>query len=172
MTQTPQSPSDQPWQDPQRAGEPSGPPPTSGPGPQAFGQPSSTPPGSGAPSGAPQGDERTMMLLAHLSAPLAMLLSVGWVPFLGPLLIWLFYKDRSAAVRTASAGAFNFNLTLTIISIVLWISVILTLFIGLIWAIPAWIALFVVQLWCHIKGAVRAADGRVYEYPFQIRLLS
>ncbi|ANS77457.1 hypothetical protein SGUI_0061 [Serinicoccus hydrothermalis] len=119
-----------------------------------------------------QGDEKSMMILAHLSGPLAMLLSVGWVPFLGPLLIWLFYKDRSAAVRTASAGAFNFNLTMTIASVALWISVILTIGIGFLWAVPGWILIFVVQLWCHIKGALRAADGRVYDYPFQIRLLS
>ncbi|KUG51663.1 hypothetical protein AVL62_09260 [Serinicoccus chungangensis] len=113
-----------------------------------------------------------MMLLAHLSGPIAMVFSAGWLPFLGPLLIWLFYKDRSTAVRTASAGAFNFNLSLGIVSIVLWITVILTLGIGFLWAIPGWIAIFVIQLWCHIKGAVRAADGRVYEYPFQLRLLS
>lgn len=113
-----------------------------------------------------------MMLLAHLSAPISMLISAGWLPFLGPLLIWLFYKDRSAAVRTASAGAFNFNLSLTIISILLWISVILTLFVGLIWAVPAWIALFVIQLYCHIKGAIRASNGEVYDYPFQLRLLN
>ena len=120
----------------------------------------------------PQGDEKTMMLLAHLSAPISMLLSVGWVPFLGPLLIWLFYKDKSHAVRTASAGAFNFNLSLTIASVVTWISVIITLGIGFLWAIPVWIVLFVVQLWCHIKGAIKASNGEVYDYPFQIRLLS
>lgn len=130
-----------------------------------------TPPQSYPPT-RPEGDERTMMLLAHLSAPISMLLSVGWLPFLGPLLIWLFYKDKSPAVRTAAAGAFNFNLTLTIATVVLWISVILTLFVGLIWAIPGWIAIFVVQLWCHIKGALRASRGEVYVYPFQIKLLS
>ncbi|WP_281966019.1 DUF4870 domain-containing protein [Serinicoccus marinus] len=175
MTQTPPPPSSPPWQDPRQGdgqqsqpqpGTPPGPPP----GPQSYG--GSDGYGREARGPALEGDERTMMLLAHLSAPLSMLLSVGWVPFLGPLLIWLFYKDKSAAVRTASAGAFNFNLTLAIISVGLWISVFLTLFIGFVWAIPGWIALLVIQLWCHIKGALRAADGRVYDYPFQLRLLS
>lgn len=163
MTQTP-PPQSGPWQDPHRTGGPADhqPPP---PGPRYSGQPSGY-------SSPPQGDERTMMLLAHLSAPISMLLSVGWLPFLGPLLIWLFYKDKSPAVRTAAAGAFNFNLTLTIATVVLWISVILTLFVGLIWAIPGWIAIVVVQLWCHIKGALRASRGEVYLYPFQIKLLS
>lgn len=117
-------------------------------------------------------DERTMMLIAHLSAPAAMLLSVGWLPFLGPLLVWLFYKDRSRAVRQVAAGAFNFNVSLTIVSVLTWISVILTLGIGFLWAIPIWIALFVVQIWVHVKGAMQASRGEVYEYPFQLRILS
>ena len=117
-------------------------------------------------------EERSMMLVAHLSAPAAMLLSVGWLPFLGPLLVWLFYRERSAAVRTASAGAFNFNLTMTIASVLTWISVFATLFIGLIWAVPIWIVLFIVQIWVHVRGALAASRGEVYHYPFQIRLLS
>lgn len=166
MTQTPPPPSGQ--HDPQQRGDI---PPD--PSPQGYRQ---QPPPQGYQQGygqqQPQGDEKTMMLLAHLSAPISMLLSVGWVPFLGPLLIWLFYKDKSHAVRTASAGAFNFNLSLTIASVVTWISVIITLGIGFLWAIPVWIVLFVVQLWCHIKGAIKASNGEVYDYPFQIRLLS
>ena len=44
--------------------------------------------------------------------------------------------------------------------------------IGAIVGIPLIIALFLVSAWCHIKGAVRAADDRPYDYPFQIRVLS
>lgn len=117
-------------------------------------------------------EERTMMLVAHLSAPAAMLLSVGWLPFLGPLLVWLFYRERSAAVRTAAAGAFNFNLTMTIVSVLTWISVIITLGIGFLWAIPTWIVLFVIQVWVHVRAVLAASRGEVYRYPLQIRLLS
>lgn len=118
------------------------------------------------------GEERTMMLLAHLSAPASMLLSVGWLPFLGPLLVWLFYKDRSGAVRTAAAGAFNFNIGLTVASVLTWISVIVTLGIGFLWAIPIWIVLFIAQIWVHLKAALAANRGEVYTYPFQVRILS
>lgn len=117
-------------------------------------------------------EERSMMMIAHLSAPVSMLISVGWLPFLGPLLVWLFYKDKSAAVRSAAAGAFNFNISLTIASVLTWISVIFTLGIGFLWAIPIWIVLFVVMLWAHIRGAMNASRGEVYDYPFQIRILS
>lgn len=119
-----------------------------------------------------QGDERTMMLLAHLSAPISFLFSVGWVPFLGPLLIWLFYKDRSPAVRRVAAGAFNFNVTMTLASWITWASIIITLGIGFLWGIPILIALFVIQVWAHIKGTLKAANGQMYDYPLQIRLLS
>ena len=153
--------------------------PTTGQGPTYGGQPQDSPgPGypaqrGGARPGAPvDGEERTMMLVAHLSAPASMLLSVGWLPFLGPLLVWLFYKDRSRAVRTAAAGAFNFNITMTIASVVTWVSVIITLGIGFIWAIPIWIVLFIIQIWAHVRGALAASRGEVYDYPFQIRLLS
>lgn len=125
--------------------------------------------------GAPVGvgaDERSMMLIAHLSAPVAMLVSAGWLPFLGPLLVWLFYKDRSPAVRTASAGAFNFNVALTIVSWLTWVSVFVTFFVGLLWAVPIWIVLFVAQIWVHVKGALAAGRGEVYDYPFQLRILS
>lgn len=126
--------------------------------------------GYGTP-GRASGEERTMMLIAHLSAPASALLSAGWLPFLGPLLVWLFYRERSAAVRTASAGAFNFNVTMTIASVLTWISVFVTLGVGFIWAIPIWIVLFIIQVWAHVRGALAASRGEVYDYPFQIRLL-
>ena len=169
MTQTPPPPyGDQPHQSP-----------TTGQGPTFGHQPQDHPgPGYPSPQGGPRpgapvdGEERTMMLVAHLSAPASMLLSVGWLPFLGPLLVWLFYKDRSQAVRTAAAGAFNFNITMTIASVITWISVIITLGIGFLWAIPIWIVLFIIQIWAHVRGAMAASRGEVYTYPFQIKLLS
>lgn len=132
-------------------------------------------PGQSAPdygSSAVGGDERSMMLIAHLSAPVAMLVSVGWLPFLGPLLVWLFYKDRSRAVRTVAAGAFNFNVAITVVSVLTWISVFVTLGLGLLWAVPIWILLFIVQIWVHVKGAMAASRGEIYDYPFQLRILS
>lgn len=122
--------------------------------------------------GRADGEERTMMLLAHLSAPIAFFVSAGWVPFLGPLLIWLFYKDRSQAVRIASAGAFNFNVSVTIATWLTWLSIIVTLGVGFLWGIPILIFLFVLQVWAHVRGVIKASNGETYDYPFQIRILS
>lgn len=135
---------------------------------RTYGHEPNDPRASAAAPNPANSEERSMMLFAHLSAPASLLLSGGWLPFLGPLLIWLFYKDRSTAVRSVAAGAFNYNITTTLVSWALWASVFLTFFIGFLWAIPIWIAMVIP----HIIGIVRASNGHTYHYPFQIRLLS
>ena len=112
---------------------------------------------------------RIAAILAHLSAPIAALLSAGWLSLLGPLLVWLVKKDDPYA-RRAAAGAFNFNLSFWLLYLISWL-LILTV-VGAVVGIPLLIVLFLVSAWCHIKGAVRAADDRPYDYPFQIRVLS
>ncbi len=116
-------------------------------------------------------EERTWSILAHLSAPIAFLFSVGLLNFVGPLIIWAIFKDRSPKVRIASAGSFNFNLSIWVVNIAFGILALVTLGVGLIIAIPAWIATFVLALVLHIVAAVKASNGAVYTYPFQIPVL-
>ncbi|KAA1019563.1 DUF4870 domain-containing protein [Pseudonocardia sp. EV170527-09] len=117
----------------------------------------------------PAESSRIAAILAHLSAPIAAILSAGLLSLVGPLLVWLVKKDDPFA-RRAAAGAFNFNLSFWVLFIVSWI-LILTV-VGIVVAIPLMIVLFVVSAWCHIKGAVRASNNRPYDYPFQLRVLS
>lgn len=112
---------------------------------------------------------RLAAILAHLSAPIAALLSAGSLSLLGPLLVWLVKKDDPYA-RRAAAGAFNFNLSFWLLYLVSWL--LIATVIGAVIGIPLIVVLFVVSAWCHIKGAVRAANDEPYEYPFQIRVLS
>jgi uncharacterized protein len=118
---------------------------------------------------APSSSSRLAAILAHLSAPIAALLSAGSLSLLGPLLVWLVKKDDPYA-RRAAAGAFNFNLSFWLLYLVSWLLIFTV--IGAVIGVPLIIALFLVSVWCHIKGAVRAADDRPYDYPFQIRVLS
>jgi uncharacterized protein len=97
------------------------------------------------------------------------LLSAGSLSLLGPLLVWL-VKKHDPTARRAAAGAFNFNLSFWVLYLVSWLLIFTV--IGAVIGIPLIIALFVVSAWCHIKGAIRAADDRPYDYPFQIRVLS
>jgi len=119
--------------------------------------------------GLPSAGSRVAAILAHLSAPIAALISAGWLSLLGPLVVWLVKKD-DPYVRKAAAGAFNFNLSFWLLYLLSWL-LILTV-VGAVVGIPLLVALFVVSAWCHIKGAVRAADDRPYDYPFQLRVLS
>lgn len=115
-------------------------------------------------------DDRTLAMLAHGSSLIAMVVSVGWLSFVGPLAIWLFFKDRSAFVRQAAAKSFNFNVGMTALSIVGWILVITVIFfpIGLVCLGVS----FVLQLVCHVIGVLRASSGEQFEYPMRLRILA
>jgi uncharacterized Tic20 family protein len=118
---------------------------------------------------APSGSSRAGAIIAHLSAPIAALLSAGSLSLLGPLIVWLAMRHDPFA-RRAAAGAFNFNLSFWVLYLISWL-LILTV-VGALIGIPLIIVLFLVSAWCHIKGAIRASDNRPYDYPFQIRVLS
>lgn len=114
-------------------------------------------------------EERTASVLAHLSALIAAVVTAGWLSFVGPLVIWAIYKDRSPMVRQAAAGSFNFNLGLWVMNVVAWICVFTVVL------IPLAIILFLVAnvgmvVW-HLLAAYRASQGRASSYPFQIRVL-
>lgn len=117
----------------------------------------------------PPENSRIAAIIAHLSAPIAAVVSAGSLSLLGPLLVWLVKKDDPFA-RRAAAGAFNFNLLFWVLFLVCWLLIFTV--IGILVAIPLMLVLFVVSAWCHIKGAVRASNNRPYDYPFQLRVLS
>ena len=121
------------------------------------------------PGATPSPTSRMAAILAHLSAPIAALLSAGSLSLLGPLLVWLVKKNDPYA-RRAAAGAFNFNLAFWLLYLISWVLIFTV--VGAIVGIPLIIILFLVSAWCHVKGALRAADDRPYDYPFQIRVLS
>ncbi|GAA1395815.1 DUF4870 domain-containing protein [Luteococcus peritonei] len=115
-------------------------------------------------------EDRSAAAMAHFSTIIAMVLSAGWLSFVGPLVIWLLYKDRSPYVRRASAGAFNFNIWLTLATIVGWIlvfTVILAPVGGLIMLVTS-----VLQIWCHVRAGLKALKGEEYHYRHQTGILS
>ncbi len=113
--------------------------------------------------------ERTMAVVAHLSAIIAMVLSAGWLSFVGPLIVWALYKERSPFVRHAAAGSFNFNLWAWVMSIVAWICLITVVLFPV--AIILWVVAGVMTLWCHLHGALRASRLQPYRYPTSIPIL-
>ena len=130
----------------------------------------SQPPADRTPSGSlATGTERTVSILAHLSALIAAVVSAGWLSIVGPLLVYLVYKDRSPIARQAAAGAFNFNLAVWLLIIVGWVCLFTVVLFPI--AIILWVIAGVAALFCHIRGAIRASNGEPYSYPFSIPVL-
>ncbi len=109
-------------------------------------------------------DQRTWAIATHLSPFLASF--VGGLSFLGPLILYIVFRDRGAFIRHHSAEALNFQLTM-------WIGLLISfplMFIGIGFLTAGAIGL--AMLVCQILGAMAAGGGRDYRYPFTIRFVS
>jgi uncharacterized Tic20 family protein len=127
-----------------------------------------------APLGIPSAEEKQWALFAHLSALLGAILTghmFAWGCFIGPLVIWLIKKDSMPFVNDQGKEALNFNITLAIIGLALLVLSIITLGIGLLFAIPVGIIVGIAWLVFTIIAAVKASEGVAYRYPFAIRLI-
>ena len=121
-------------------------PPPGDPGQPGYG---------GAPYGqGPRPEDTVWSVLAHLS--------IFVFALLGPLVIYLVFKDTSPMTRHHAAEALNFHLTLLIASLV---SALLTLvLIGFLMLL----ALFVWGIVLAIIAAVAASRREAYRYPLTI----
>jgi len=113
--------------------------------------------------------DKSLAALAHASSLIAMVLSAGWLSFVGPLIMWFMYKDKNPFVRRAAAGSFNFNVGLCVISIIAWICLITI--VGIPIALILWGISFLGQIIFHVKATIKAMNGKSYHYPFQIKIL-
>lgn len=102
----------------------------------------------------PGSDERTMALLSHVLA------FVVW--FIAPLVIYLVKKDESSFVAEHAKEALNFQITMTIVAIVMFISII---GIFLLWLLGIVCTVLI------IVATIKASEGKLYRYPFTIRLI-
>jgi uncharacterized Tic20 family protein len=106
----------------------------------------------------PTQDEKTMGMLAHLLA------IVTW--FVGPLIIWMMKKDQSPFVNDQGREALNFQITIAIAGVGIFIIGLLTC-VGML----LWPALFIVNLVFCLMAGLKAKDGIAYRYPFTLRLI-
>lgn len=103
---------------------------------------------------APSSDEKTMALLSHI-----LTIVCG---FIAPLIIFLVKKDESSFVREHAKESLNFQITIFIIFIILFITIIGIL---LMWLVGILTLLFV------ILATIKANEGKLYKYPFTLRLI-
>ncbi len=117
----------------------------------------------------PAHNERNWAVCAHLASV------AGWVGIpmghlLAPLIVWLIKKDESEFVRAQSIESLNFQLSMTIYALAA--GFLAFTIIGLVVAIPAFIAIVIGDIIYTILGALKAREGESYRYPFTIRLVS
>ena len=143
-----------------------------------YKEPPATPPPyepSPVESGVVAADARQWAMFAHLSALIGGVLTAGWAGsigcFIGPLIIWLLKKDTMPFVDDQGKEALNFNITVAGIFLALLILSIVTLGIGLVIAIPAWILIGLAWLVLTIIAGIKANEGVRYRYPFTLRLI-
>lgn len=115
-------------------------------------------------------DERLWAIAAHLSAAIAWVVSAGWLSFVGPLVVYLLQKDKSRFVRNASAGAFNFAVSMAIVSIVGWILTITV--VGAVIGLPMIAIGGIGSLVLGVIGAIKASQDEAYTYPMQLQILN
>ncbi len=102
----------------------------------------------------PTSDEKTMAILSHILTLVA--------PIIAPLIIYLIKKDESEFVKLHSRESLNFQITVWIIVIALFITVIGIL---LVWIVG------IVDLILVIMATIKASEGKLYKYPFNFRLI-
>ena len=111
-------------------------------------------------------DERTLATLAHASGLIGMF-TVGFLGFLGPLAIFLAYRETSAFVGTQAKEALNFQISLSLMSLA--IAGVVLLSCGVVFPL-----LFVVPLMQVIFGIIAPLQvwgGDSYRYPMTLRLI-
>ena len=106
-------------------------------------------------------EDRTLAALTHLSGLAGYVIPLGGV--LAPILVWILKRDHPKISAIAKQA-----LLLNVIAFVavgcsamLWITVILIPLV-----ILFWLALAAVAIVLPIVGAVKAADGKYYRYPW------
>ncbi|MBP6624714.1 MAG: DUF4870 domain-containing protein [Chitinophagaceae bacterium] len=105
----------------------------------------------------PTSDEKTMAILSHI------LVIIAWI--LAPLIIYLLKKDESVFVREHAKESLNFQITVLIGYIISGILVIVLIGVVLIWLLA------IINLIFVIIATIKASEGKMYKYPFCLRLI-
>jgi len=129
-----------------------------------------TAPDTGALPATQSSDERLWALFGHLSAFSAFIVT-GLGCILGPLVIWLIKRDSMPFAADQAKEALNFNITVALACVALWIVTIATFGIGILLTLPLGIALAIAWIVFTIIAAVKANEGVAYRYPVTLRLV-
>ncbi|GHD39247.1 DUF4870 domain-containing protein [Mycetocola manganoxydans] len=149
--------------------------PPAGYGQQGYGQ---QPPQQyayqGQPGAAPltQAEDKQWASFAHFGGALGAFLGAGTAGWIAPLIIFLVYKDRGPFTRQEAKEALNFQLTVTILVVALYIlGAILTLVVIGLFLFPLAGIVGILGIIFGIIGGVKVNNGQAYRYPFAFRMV-
>ena len=117
----------------------------------------------------PSSDERTWAMFGHLSAFTAFFSGIGMV--IGPLIVWLVKRDTMPFVADQAKEALNFNITVMLVAIALFLFTLVTIGLGIFIAGPIGLVVFIGWLVLTIIATVNANNGVYYRYPLTLRLI-
>jgi uncharacterized protein len=104
-----------------------------------------------------ESDEKTWAIISHISIP--------FFGFIGPMIAYLIYKDRSEWLKQVTAEALNFSILYSIVYLIAVITI--AVVIGLI----LWPLAFIVALIFCIMGTIAANKHEFYKYPINVRFI-
>ncbi|WP_232793574.1 DUF4870 domain-containing protein [Siphonobacter sp. SORGH_AS_0500] len=110
-------------------------------------------------------DSRTWAMLAHLSSIIASFL--GGMAFLGPLIVWLIFRERSSYVDYHGKEALNFQILMSIVIIGGVILGVVTCGLGF----AVFPVIVVIDVVFVVIAAIKANNGEYYKYPFNWRIV-
>lgn len=115
-------------------------------------------------------NDKTMGMLCHLIAFVGLIIPFGNV--LGPLVVWLTQKEKSAFADSQGKESVNFQITIAMALVPCFLFFFLFAFflIGFL-AIPVMILIGLYATVMTIIASVKANEGVPYRYPFTLRLL-
>jgi hypothetical protein len=146
--------------------QPAATPPPYSPTPPTSGGYPPPPAGYGSPSaGYGSNDDKTWALVAHFGGAAGAFMGVGGAGWVAPLIALLVRGNESPTARAHAVAALNFQITMTIVSIVGWITA--CLFIGFILVLGA----MVVGIIFGILAGIKANEGQTYNYPMSLKLV-
>jgi len=129
-----------------------------------------SPPTAPLPSaGAFSSDERMWAMLGHLSAFTAFITGIGCI--LGPLVVWLIKRETLAFAGEQAKEALNYNITVALAFVALWVLTIITFGLGIVLTFPIGCVLFIAWIVFTVIAAIKANEGVAYRYPFTLRLV-
>jgi uncharacterized Tic20 family protein len=110
------------------------------------------------PANLPTSDEKTMAVLSHILTFVA--------GFVAPLIIYLVKKDESPFVRAHAIESLNFQITLIIALVICFILMLVLIGVFLIALVGIAATVLV------IVATIKASEGKIYKYPFTLRVVS